>query len=88
MNKGDMVFTVYGRENCTFCTKAKTHLEVRGYRYEYVDLDRTENLEILQRLRATGARSVPQIYIANRHIGGYTDLVKFTSDLEEGTDND
>ena len=35
--------------------------------------------------RAPSARSVPQIFIDDKHIGGYDDLVDF--DLEGGLDN-
>ncbi len=34
---------------------------------------------------SNGRRSVPQIFIDNRHIGGYDDLVEF--DMEGGLEN-
>jgi len=37
-----------------------------------VDLEPTRRMEMMER---TGRRTVPQIYIAGRHVGGYEDLV-------------
>ncbi len=37
-----------------------------------VDLDPARRVEMMQR---TGRRTVPQIYIGDRHVGGYEDLV-------------
>jgi glutaredoxin 3 len=37
-----------------------------------VDLEPARRMEMMER---TGRRTVPQIYIAGRHVGGYEDLV-------------
>ncbi len=65
--------TIYTAVPCGYCSAAKSFFESRGIPYTEVDLTgrREERLALLQR---TGRRTVPQIFIGERHIGGYTDL--------------
>ena len=61
-------------------------LEKREIDYiEYkVDEDHTKHEEMLK--LSNGRQSVPQIFIDEKHIGGYDDLVDL--DMEGGLDND
>lgn len=74
------MFVVYGKENCPNCVKAKALLESKGEPFEYIDI--TVDTEARERLLNAGFRSVPQVYIGNRHlgalvhVGGYTELEK------------
>jgi len=59
---------------CPYCVRAERLLHARGVRrIEKIFIDRLQGgfSELLQR---TGRRTVPQIYIGERHIGGYDDL--------------
>jgi glutaredoxin 3 len=65
---------VYTQPFCGYCTAAKRLLKEKGA--EFTELDvmveagrRTEMIE-----RSGGRRTVPQIFIDGRHIGGYDDL--------------
>jgi glutaredoxin 3 len=53
---------------------AKRLLDSKGVRYDEipVDMDVKRRAEMEQR---SGRRTVPQIWIGERHIGGYDDLV-------------
>jgi glutaredoxin len=68
--------TIYGKDTCPFCDKAKTWFEVRGMDYEYVNIEELGKTaaEVTGRPEVT---TVPQIYIAGEYIGGYSDLVKW-----------
>lgn len=66
------LITLFTREGCRFCARARTLLQERGLRFEEIRLGR----EVTERsLRAvTGASSVPQVYVEGRHLGGSDDL--------------
>lgn len=65
---------VYSSAHCPFCVMAKQLLERKGVKFEEirVDLDPSRREEMMQKSRQ---RTVPQIFINNKAIGGYTDLV-------------
>ena len=67
--------TMYSTAVCPYCLRAETFLKARGVSgiaKVRVDLDPARRAEMMER---TGRRTVPQIYIGERHIGGYEDLV-------------
>ncbi len=67
--------TMYTTAVCPYCDRAERLLRTRGVAdiaKVRVDLEPARREEMLQR---TGRRTVPQIYIGARHIGGYDDLV-------------
>lgn len=66
--------TVYSTRACVYCMRAKTLLQSRHIAYtEYlVDQEPARRVEMQQ--KSGGRRSVPQIFIGDRHIGGYDDL--------------
>ncbi|GAB4295554.1 MAG: glutaredoxin 3 [Methylophaga sp.] len=65
---------VYSSAHCPYCMMAKQLLERKGIQYEEirVDLEPAKREEMMQKSRQ---RTVPQIFINNKAIGGYTDLV-------------
>lgn len=65
---------LYTWEFCGYCVRAKRLLEAKGARYaEYrVDMDAQAHERMLR--RAPGSYTVPQIFINDRHIGGWTEL--------------
>ena len=54
---------------------AKRHLRKLGVHYETVDVTRDTQTRI-ELVEKTGMRTVPQIFIGDRPIGGYTDMAK------------
>jgi len=59
---------------CPFCLMAERLLKSKGVadiERVRVDLEPERRQEMMQR---TGRRTVPQIYIGERHVGGYDDL--------------
>ena len=67
--------TMYSTGVCAYCVRAERLLRDRGVAQiakVRVDLEPARREEMVRR---TGSRTVPQIYIGARHIGGYDDLV-------------
>ena len=66
---------VWSQENCLACNQAKTLLEIKGIPYEVKMLG--ENATKQELLEAVpDARSVPQIFIDGKYIGGLSELRK------------
>lgn len=65
--------TIYTWTVCPFCVRAKNLLKNKGIAYDEINLDgKDEELKKLQ--EKTNFRTVPQIFINGKMIGGYTDL--------------
>lgn len=64
---------VYASRYCGWCTRALALLEGKGVSPQIiiVDADRSLRREMEER---SGRRTVPQIFIGQRHIGGFDDL--------------
>lgn len=64
---------VYTKSYCPFCDRAKDLLKRKGVNFEEVFLD--DKPEEYAALKAkTGLMTVPQIFINDQLIGGYTDM--------------
>lgn len=65
---------IYGTLSCPYCVNAKELLKSKGVTYEeiLVDKDPVRREEMLS--KSEGQRTVPQIFIDDKHIGGYSDL--------------
>lgn len=66
--------TMYCTVVCPFCTRAEMLLKQRGVteiEKIYIDRDPAQRELMMQR---TQRRTVPQIYIDDKHIGGFDDL--------------
>jgi len=65
---------MYSTGMCSFCRRAEALLKARGVtEIETLRVDQDPQL-LAEMVRATGRRTVPQIYIGERHVGGYDDL--------------
>ena len=65
---------VYTTERCGSCIGAKKLLEKRGIAYQEVNLSRDPDSRAeLQRM--TGMFTFPQVIVAGRAIGGFTELL-------------
>jgi len=59
--------TLFTKPGCPFCARAKQALQQRGIGYGEIVLGRDVDLRSLR--AATGADSVPQVFVGGRHIG-------------------
>ena len=64
---------IYTTASCSYCLAAKMLLKQNGYGYEEIRVD-TDPAKLSEMLGRTQQRSVPQIFIDGRHIGGFDDL--------------
>lgn len=67
--------TMYSTQVCPYCVMAEKLLQKKGVNHLQkilIDVDATQRDEMMSR---TGRRTVPQIFIGERHVGGYDDLV-------------
>jgi glutaredoxin 3 len=65
---------MYATGACPYCLRAEALLKARGVAAIdkiRVDLEPGRRAEMMRR---SGRRTVPQIYIDGRHVGGYDDL--------------
>ena len=71
---------IYTREFCPYCTRALQLLENKGVKYMHVDagMDPDKKAEMIQ--RSNGARTFPQIFINDQHIGGCDDMFELEYD--------
>ena len=65
---------IYTWTSCPFCIRAKALLDDKGVNYQEYVLDGDEAGRDKMSQRANGRRSVPQIFIDDRHIGGCDDI--------------
>ena len=66
--------TMYSTGVCPFCTRAEALLRSKGVAIDEnirVDLEPAQRNVMMQK---TGRRTVPQIYIGEKHVGGFDDL--------------
>ena len=65
---------IYTRWYCGYCSRAKRLLDTHGVEYDERSLDGDQRAQAEMIERANGRSTVPQIFIAGRHIGGCDDL--------------
>ena len=78
-----MSIIVYSKPSCVYCDKAKSLLKRLGYEYEEKIV--TKDLSFEQLFEALGkqVRTIPQIVIDEKHIGGYNELKEYFVDKGE-----
>jgi glutaredoxin 3 len=70
------MYTIYTKTTCLFCVEAKKLLSAKNATYKEKNIEIPENRTELLALFPE-AKTVPQIYLGDKLIGGYDDLVKF-----------
>ena len=64
---------IYTTTICPFCVRAKALLDRKNIPYEEINAE-DEKIRNQMIEKANGAKSVPQIFIGDQHIGGSDDL--------------
>lgn len=65
---------IYSWSHCPFCNRAKRLLESKGIEYTDYDITGDEDARDKMVERTGGPRSVPQIFIDGKHVGGCDDI--------------
>ena len=75
-----MKVLIYGRDSCKFCNKAKQLAEfckenLEGFEY-IIDYNEGKGWQAVALSEKLGfeVKSVPQIFVDGRHLGGYTEF--------------
>jgi glutaredoxin 3 len=76
---------IYSTPSCPFCVRAKRLLDERGLAYEDTDVSGDAELRARVMERSGGRRTVPQIFIDGRSIGGYEELAALDASGELAT---
>ena len=65
---------IYTGPMCNFCSAAKHLLNKKKVSYEEIDIgyDEKKREEMLK--KSNGMKTIPQIFIEEKHIGGYVEL--------------
>lgn len=68
---------MYCTKVCPYCIRAEQLLAKKGIDSDGIEKIRVDNHpeQRAEMMRITGRRTVPQIFIGDRHVGGFDDLV-------------
>ena len=65
---------IYTGPMCNFCSAAKHLLNKKKISYEEIDIGNDDKKREEMLKKSNGAKTVPQIFIGEKHIGGYVEL--------------
>lgn len=66
--------TLYTKKACPYCVAAKALLTGKGQTWTEIDVETTPGARDQMVAKSGGRLTVPQIFIGERHIGGFDDL--------------
>ena len=75
-----MKVTIYSKNNCIYCTKAKTMLSSLGIQYTEKKLEEFNTVDDMLEDIGKKVKTMPQIKIDGELIGGYHQLVEHLDD--------
>ena len=66
---------IYSTKYCPYCTRARMLLESKGV--EYIEFRVDRDVKLRQEMETRSRRkSVPQIFVGDKHIGGFDELAR------------
>ena len=71
---------VYSKNKCTFCTKAKNLLKSVGLEYTEKKMEDFKDVGDMFENIGKPVRSMPQIKVDDKLVGGYNQLVEYLAD--------
>jgi len=72
-----MTITIYSKNNCIYCNKAKALVKNLGLEYEEKKLESFDSPQAMLEDIGKNVRQMPQIKIDGELIGGYNQLVEY-----------
>lgn len=75
------VIRMYSTRLCPYCIRAERLLNQKGMVVNKILVDNNPE-ELTKMIQLTGRRTVPQIFIGERHVGGFDDLVELDMEGE------
>lgn len=73
-----MKATIYTKDNCPYCVQAKRLLESKGVEITEISAvdNREELIKLVTEITGDAPKTVPQIWLDDQYVGGYTELAK------------
>lgn len=65
---------IYTKDYCPYCVRAKTLLKRKGVAFREIDITHDEALQKEMVEKSGGRRTVPQILVGDKAVGGSDDL--------------
>ena len=77
-----MKIVIYSKNNCQFCTKAKHLVKTLGLEYVEKSLEKDFDSDPVKLVEDIGkqVRTMPQIKIDDKLVGGYNQLIEYFAD--------
>lgn len=72
---------VFGTNNCGWCKKVANTLKDHQITVIKVDVIEENNLEQMKEYAGEDARTVPQVVIDGKYVGGYTETERFLNTI-------
>ena len=72
---------IYSSQYCPFCFRAKSIFQQKSVTFKEINVDANPELR-KEMMQMSGQRTVPQIWIGERHVGGCDDLMMLQSSGE------
>lgn len=66
--------TMYATGWCPYCARARALLERKGIAFTELDVEGGAAIR-QEMITRSGRRTVPQVFIGDRHVGGWDDLL-------------
>lgn len=66
---------IYSTDICPWCRQAKALFSSKGLDFEEINIT-SNQARAIEMIERSGRRTVPQIFIDGKHIGGFDDLSK------------
>jgi len=76
-----MKITIYGKDNCTYCTMAKNLAESKGAEVRYLSMGKDYTAQNFM-AEFPSARTFPQVIFNGTKVGGYAALVTLLTNEE------
>lgn len=74
--------TIFGKPACGFCQRAKQLCELKGFDYRFIDiLEEGISQADLEKTVGKKVETVPQIFIGQEYVGGFTEFDQHVSEL-------
>ena len=77
-----MKIVIYSKNNCQFCTKAKHLVKTLGLEYVEKSLEKDFDSNPIKLVEDIGkqVRTMPQVKIDDKLVGGYNQLIEYFAD--------
>lgn len=71
---------IYTKKGCPYCSRAKDLLDSKEVGYREIEVGNDPEKRAALAKKSNGKKTVPQIFIGEKHIGGCDDLFSLEND--------